>query len=266
MNHETPALAVDGVVIVNGQFYVLIERRFAPKGWALPGGFVDVDETSEQAIRREILEETGLTVTSTQFVGVYDDPNRDPRKHVVSHAFLCFAEGELKAGDDAKNAIPIPIGAVMPGICFDHQQIIHDAMALLPEDFSKRLPTNIFNKIKRDLVNDIGPAETRIHFVQKYSEDGTYIVRVQRKNYHPHDWLIHPNGVMEHYNIVDPSLLDFWNQSGVDFLERRYWKKPALKVNYKIAALVLGAMTLPPIVVTMAAIAYCIYNSIELEK
>ena len=65
-------------VISNGRGIVLIRRKNEPHGWALPGGFVDIGETVEEAVAREALEETGLSITDLRLVGVYSNPNRDP--------------------------------------------------------------------------------------------------------------------------------------------------------------------------------------------
>ncbi|HEX5670988.1 MAG TPA: NUDIX hydrolase, partial [Sulfuricurvum sp.] len=83
---QTPFLAVDGIVkIYNdaGSFegIVLIERLNTPKGLALPGGFVDIGETVEKAVVREMKEEISLDVTIKSLLGVYSDPKRDSRFH-----------------------------------------------------------------------------------------------------------------------------------------------------------------------------------------
>ncbi len=82
---QTPILAVDVVVELPSGEIVLIKRKYEPfKGyWALPGGMLEIGETVEQAAIREVREETGLDVSITRLVGVYSEPNRDPRNHVV---------------------------------------------------------------------------------------------------------------------------------------------------------------------------------------
>ena len=100
---ETPKLTVD-VVIPAEEGVVLIRRGSPPfEGqWALPGGFVDVGETVEAAALREAAEETGLAVELARLVGVYSEPDRDPRGHNVSVAFLArVLSGDLVAASDA---------------------------------------------------------------------------------------------------------------------------------------------------------------------
>jgi 8-oxo-dGTP diphosphatase len=124
----TPLLTVDVVVeLVDrpGRPIVLIERRNPPAGHALPGGFVDVGETTEEAARREALEETGLEVELTGLLGVYSDPSRDPRGHTVSVVYYGKARGEPVAGDDAAG-IAVVDPALPPSLAFDHARIIAD--------------------------------------------------------------------------------------------------------------------------------------------
>lgn len=124
----TPALTVDVVVeLVDrpGRPFVLIERRNPPPGFALPGGFVDVGETVEDAARREALEETGLSVALTRLLGVYSDPARDPRLHTVSIVYVGEARGEPHAGSDAA-LVRITTLDDLPSLAFDHAKILAD--------------------------------------------------------------------------------------------------------------------------------------------
>lgn len=128
---KTPYLAVDGVVrLWEGERFkgiVLIERRYEPLGYALPGGFVEVGETVEEAVLREVKEETGLDAQIVKLLGVYSEPNRDPRFHVVSVVFVLDAYGEPKCGDDAKKAVVFPIEDLpFDKIVFDHAKILKD--------------------------------------------------------------------------------------------------------------------------------------------
>jgi len=129
--NERPFLTVDGVVFHNSAV-VLIRRAYDPfKGWyALPGGFVEVGETVEDACRRETREETGLIVKDLRLIGVYSDPARDPRRHTVSMAFLGEADiSSLKAGDDA-SAAELVVDWQHAEIAFDHKKILNDAWRL----------------------------------------------------------------------------------------------------------------------------------------
>jgi 8-oxo-dGTP diphosphatase len=105
---------------------VLVERQNEPFGWAIPGGFIDEGETVEQAARREALEETGLEVSLVELLGVYSDPERDPRKHTMSVVYIATATGAAIAGDDAK-ALQLFSPSDLPHpLCFDHAQILQD--------------------------------------------------------------------------------------------------------------------------------------------
>jgi len=121
----TPKVAVD-LVIMHDRGIVIIERKNKPFGLALPGGFVDVGETLEQAAMREAKEETGLDVDGLRQVHAYSDPARDERFHVVSICFLCKGEGRLHAGDDAADAKVYPLGEI-PRLVADHNQMIEAA-------------------------------------------------------------------------------------------------------------------------------------------
>lgn len=131
---ETPLLTVDCVVF-KGNRIVLIRRGCEPfKGeYALPGGFVDIGESVEDACIRELKEETGLDVKkdSLKLIGVYSKPGRDPRRHTVSIAYLGEADlNTLEAGDDAAS-VELVEDWVSKNIAFDHMKIIKDANSLI---------------------------------------------------------------------------------------------------------------------------------------
>jgi 8-oxo-dGTP diphosphatase len=125
---KRPAVAVD-IVIKTGRGVVLIRRKNDPfRGkWALPGGFVEYGERVEEAAVREALEETGLRVRLERIIGVYSDPNRDPRGHTISICYLAKpVGGRLKAASDARDTKifkKIPWGEM----AFDHAKILKDA-------------------------------------------------------------------------------------------------------------------------------------------
>jgi len=129
---KTPLLTVDGIINLqdeNGRWLgiVLIERKYPPVGLALPGGFVEVGETVEKALIREMKEETNLDVIIIRQFKVYSNPQRDPRFHTVSVVFECAARGTPKGSDDAKTAKLIPYDKIPTNqLVFDHAQIIAD--------------------------------------------------------------------------------------------------------------------------------------------
>ncbi len=127
------ALTVD-CVLFDGNAVVLIRRSNPPfEGrLALPGGFVEEDETAEAACIRETREETGLVIRNLRLVGVYSKPGRDPRGRSVSVAFLAEADlNNLSAGSDAAEAM-VAANWREASLAFDHRQIITDALKLKP--------------------------------------------------------------------------------------------------------------------------------------
>lgn len=136
---ETPLLTVDVIIEMVDrpeQPIVLIERRHTPHGWALPGGFVDIGETVEQAAVREMAEETGLKVKLVRLLGVYSDPGRDPRGHTVSVVFVGEARGTPKAADDARNVACFAADAI-PMLAFDHGTILKDYLRSCDDSSSR---------------------------------------------------------------------------------------------------------------------------------
>ena len=131
MTDQKPSLTVD-CVIFEDKSVVLIKRAYEPfQGkYALPGGFVEIGETVEQACMRELEEETSLIAKNLKLVGIYSDPGRDPRRHTISIAYLAEADiRHLKAGSDAAQAELVRDWAALD-LAFDHQQIIADAWKL----------------------------------------------------------------------------------------------------------------------------------------
>lgn len=139
--YVSPALTVDAVLL-KGNEVLLIRRGREPfKGsWALPGGFVEVGETVEDAVRRELVEETGLKGDVVDLLGVYSAPGRDPRGHTVSVTFVLKVSGIVHVDDldDADEARWFPLDA-LPDLAFDHARITADARAWLaaPGNFEK---------------------------------------------------------------------------------------------------------------------------------
>ncbi len=125
--YRNPIPTVDVIIELEDRpgSVVLIERKNAPLGWALPGGFVDEGEALWEAAAREAAEETGLEVELLEQFFTYSAPDRDPRRHTVSTVYLARASGTPKAGDDAGRAAIFDLNA-LPDLAFDHGQILAD--------------------------------------------------------------------------------------------------------------------------------------------
>ena len=127
----TPLVVVDVVVKYPENSIVLIRRKNPPfRGeFALPGGFVDIGETVEEACIRETYEETNIRVTIKKLIGVFSAPNRDPRGHNISIAFLCkpLTDSEKPMAKDDAQALEIvkfkDISSLK--LAFDHKDIIN---------------------------------------------------------------------------------------------------------------------------------------------
>lgn len=128
--YKNPALTVDTIIIEDNKV-ILIKRLNNPfkDQWAIPGGFVEYGEKVEDAAVREAKEETGLDIELTKLVGVYSDPDRDPRGHTVTVAFLSkIIGGTLKSDSDAKDAKFIDISELKNmKLAFDHNEILKDS-------------------------------------------------------------------------------------------------------------------------------------------
>jgi 8-oxo-dGTP diphosphatase len=127
---------VDAVILYNSNI-VLIRRKNPPfKGQlALPGGFVDIGETVEQACIREAKEETNMKVDIKELIGVFSDPKRDPRGHTVTLAYLCepaTSEEEPIAKDDAASLEIVAIKDLFSKkYAFDHYKILKKAINII---------------------------------------------------------------------------------------------------------------------------------------
>jgi 8-oxo-dGTP diphosphatase len=127
----TPLVAVDAVIRFKKNSVVLIRRKNPPfKGeLALPGGFVEVGENVENACIREAFEETNIRVKIKKLIGVFSEPNRDPRSHTISVAFLCepITDSEKpKAKDDAQSLEIVNLTDFSSlKLAFDHKDIIN---------------------------------------------------------------------------------------------------------------------------------------------
>lgn len=129
--YRNPLPTVDVVIRMPGDGIVLVRRRNVPRGWALPGGFVDAGETVEAAAVREAREETGLDVTLDELLYVYSDPTRDPRLPTLSVVFTGHARGQPRGMDDAAEARVFAPDALPSPIVFDHARILADYLAFV---------------------------------------------------------------------------------------------------------------------------------------
>jgi len=133
--YPRPAVTADCVVMAKEEVpkVLLIERGFEPfKGcWAFPGGFMNMDETTEQCAIRELEEETGLKLNDLYQIGAYSKVDRDPRGRTITVAYLAIvdAPAEVRGQDDAAEAQWFPIDA-LPPLAFDHEDIMRDAIEL----------------------------------------------------------------------------------------------------------------------------------------
>ncbi|MFO0714383.1 MAG: NUDIX domain-containing protein [Sandaracinus sp.] len=166
--HPRPALTVDAVVLAfdAGRLSVLLVKRGLPPfegAWALPGGFVHVDETLDRAVRRELAEETGLTDVYLEELKTFSRVDRDPRERVISVAFVALVRGRstrIHEGSDAAEARWFALEA-LPPLAFDHAEILEAArerlrarvrtrpvgFELLPERFPLRALQELYEAV-----------------------------------------------------------------------------------------------------------------------
>jgi 8-oxo-dGTP diphosphatase len=126
---ETPHLSADIIIELldhPSRPIVLIERKNPPHGWAIPGGFVDIGERIETGARREALEETGLAVKLIALLGLYSNPNRDPRFHTATAVYVAEAHGSPVAADDAKDFRVVSVDNLPENLAFDHSLVLSD--------------------------------------------------------------------------------------------------------------------------------------------
>jgi 8-oxo-dGTP diphosphatase len=140
MGYKSPSITADGILIKNKQI-LLVKRKNKPfKGkWALPGGFVEYEERTEDTVIREVFEETGLKTKINQLAGVYSDPDRDPRGHTITVAYILdIIGGELVAGDDASDVKFFNVKE-LPDLSFDHNKIINEVFQRFYHDVLSKM-------------------------------------------------------------------------------------------------------------------------------
>jgi ADP-ribose pyrophosphatase YjhB (NUDIX family) len=121
-----PVPTVDIIIEIPNKGIILIERKNSPFGWALPGGFVDYNESLEDAAKREAREETSLVIDLDGQFHTYSEPGRDPRHHTISTVYLATAQGIPKAADDAKEIGIFTEDTLPSPLAFDHGKILKD--------------------------------------------------------------------------------------------------------------------------------------------
>lgn len=126
-----PATA-DGLIIKKGKI-LLVKRNHEPYFgfWAIPGGFVEQEETCEEAVVREVREETGLKTKIKEFIGVYSAPSRSP-EHTITVAYLLeIMGGKVRKSEEATDIQWFPLDD-LPPLAFDHRKIIDDYLKIFP--------------------------------------------------------------------------------------------------------------------------------------
>ena len=174
-----PAVTTDCCIFAyhNGELSVLLIRRGIDpyKGhWALPGGFMRIDETAEQCALRELREETAYVADSVRQFHTYSNPGRDPRERVVSIAFYALVKmGAVFGGDDADEARWFPV-LELPELAFDHSEIVHDALMAMRRDvyfepigFELLPPTFSMAELQKVIETITGDTYDRRNFYNK---------------------------------------------------------------------------------------------------
>ena len=135
--YERPSVTVDIVMfsLHEDLRVLLIQRKYDPYqgAWAIPGGFVHMDESLEEAARRELMEETAVSNVYLEQLFTFGDPGRDPRTRVITIAYIALVPHDAiqpQAGDDAAKADWFSL-TELPNLAFDHQKIINYALTRL---------------------------------------------------------------------------------------------------------------------------------------
>ena len=153
--YPRPAVTADCIVITREAEpkVLLIQRGNMPfkGGWAFPGGFMNMDETTEQCAIRELEEETGLRVSKIQQIGAYSKVDRDPRGRTVTVAYLAVVDEPIAVTgqDDAAKAEWWPLSD-LPHLAFDHYDIMQDAIRVYAQamEANEKTPHDWFKEQK----------------------------------------------------------------------------------------------------------------------
>jgi len=131
--YHNPALAVNAIVSKKDKI-LFVKRSIGPfKGlWSLPGGFIEYDETVEEALVREVREETGLNVKPTKVVGIYSKPTRSPHKHIITICYICsIVGGRIKPSNESTEVNFLSIKNLPEKLAFDHKSMVEDYLAIV---------------------------------------------------------------------------------------------------------------------------------------
>ena len=137
--YPRPAVTTDVAVLRLDELpeILLIQRLDPPfkDSWALPGGFMEIEETLEEAARRELKEETGIRAGELIRFDTYDRPGRDPRGRTITQVFVMIWKADMgnpNAGSDAARLQWFGLNE-LPGLAFDHQEIVNDVIRMIKE-------------------------------------------------------------------------------------------------------------------------------------
>lgn len=138
-DYPRPAVTADVAVLRLDEIpeILLIQRKDPPfiQMWALPGGFMEIEETLEETARRELMEETGIRAGELIRFDTYDRPGRDPRGRTITQVFVMIWKEEMgipKAGSDAAGLQWFGL-TELPALAFDHQTIVEDVIRMIRE-------------------------------------------------------------------------------------------------------------------------------------
>lgn len=167
-DYPRPSVTVDGLVFrsVAGDLEILlIKRKKDPfkNCWALPGGFMEMDETPEEGVVREVQEETGLKLDAVMQLGAYGAVERDPRGRTVSIAYVAFVENheQAEAADDAAAVEWVSLRHFQDiDLAFDHRVILENAIVLLKGESIKEKLARELKLGEAELENIVGRFES----------------------------------------------------------------------------------------------------------
>jgi len=162
-SYPRPAFTVDAVILnPSGEKLLLVKRKSEPykNQWALPGGFVEIDEQSIDAVKREVMEECSLDINPLIEIACFDEINRDPRGRVITVAFLCEVSNFLQlpeAGSDAAEIAWFPFSH-LPKLAFDHSRIIEQAWLKANKELIYSIHQN--SQVPQSLLNFVSKHNT----------------------------------------------------------------------------------------------------------